>query len=469
MTRSCDIAVLGGGPAGCLAAMRLAGQGYDVAIVSTTGRLQRLEGLSERIIDIFGVQGCHAALDAVGPTVERLAIWNGESVARNRETIVDRRALDDGLRQDVRAANVDVIDAKVGRVALRNDDIEVRCAASGGKGFALTCRYLVEARGRRAPAPSGRREKGPSTTALTRTIRGVEPAARTVVASHRDGWLWFVSVGDGVGHLQIFLDSEGDALPKKAGLAPYFDNLAAELGLPDGLLDGLLDGGRFVGAPQTRDASSWIADGLIDERTIRIGDAAVAVDPLSGHGIFEALGSALAAGAAVHTILSDPRSIKTACDFYSERATDAFYRYCRVGRDFYALETRWPERPFWRRRANWPDEEPSHRPMGLDAPRVEMRPVVENGLVVSREVCVTPDHPRGVWRIADVPVVDLARLLSQSVTTPLDDLSTAAAHRFDIDRERIGIAIGWLRYRGILDDSDGAVIHLTNLDARNHG
>ncbi len=107
--------------------------------------------------------------------------------------------------------------------------------------------------------------------------------------------------------------------------------------------------------------------------------------------------------------------------------------------------------------------------MGLDAPRVEMRPVVENGLVVSREVCVTPDHPRGVWRIADVPVVDLARLLSQSVTTPLDDLSTAAAHRFDIDRERIGIAIGWLRYRGILDDSDGAVIHLTNLDARNHG
>ena len=41
--------------------------------------------------------------------------------------------------------------------------------------------------------------------------------------------------------------------------------------------------------------------------------------------------------------------------------------------------------------------------MDATAPRVETKPVVDGNLIVQREVCVTADHPRGVWRIARTP------------------------------------------------------------------
>ncbi|EGC97958.1 monooxygenase FAD-binding protein, partial [Burkholderia sp. TJI49] len=39
---------------------------------------------------------------------------------------------------------------------------------------------------------------------------------------------------------------------------------------------------------------------------LRVGDAAMAVDPLSGNGIFQSLSSALQAPAVIHTLLAHP-------------------------------------------------------------------------------------------------------------------------------------------------------------------
>ncbi|MCP4330221.1 MAG: FAD-dependent oxidoreductase [Alphaproteobacteria bacterium] len=454
-----DIAVLGAGPAGCLTALLLRERGYDVAILSTPRARLTVEGLSDRVIEFLSTYECRNALAAVGPRVERLPIWNGESAARNRESVTERKAFDAGLLSDASARGVTAIAGRVGRIDMSDGDTVIGYRHSGGIARRLRCRFVVEARGRRAPHPHGRAQRGPETTALIRKMTGIPPRPETIVAALADGWVWYVSTGDGIGYLQFFLDGSAGALPKRPGLDAFFDARVAALGPAAGMVPL----GDPAGQPMTRNATAWLAKELIGDRKIRVGDAAVAVDPLSGNGVFEAFGSALAAVAAVHTMLSGTGDAALAQAFYTERECEAFRRYCRVGRDFYRLETRWPKNPFWRARAAWPDDAPAHGGLRSAPPRVELNPVVENGLVVAREVCVTPDHPRGVWRIAGVAVIDLARFIVSQQGRSIADLTDRAAASLDADADGVAVALNWLRYRGILIDGPPHQIHLVGL------
>jgi hypothetical protein len=182
---------------------------------------------------------------------------------------------------------------------------------------------------------------------------------------------------------------------------------------------------------------------------IRIGDAALAMDPLAGHGVFEALASATTAVPVVRTLLEHPTEAASAFRFYRQRIDHTFLRLARIGRDFYALERRWQDEPFWRERRTWPDREPAHARPGdpADAPAIEVMPVVEDGYIVEREVIVTADHPRGVWQVDGVPIVALLRHLCAGAPT---DPAPLAEH-FGRTSAEIGTALGWLRFRGLLE------------------
>src|SRR5690606_36143286 len=159
-------------------------------------------------------------------------------------------------------------------------------------------RYLVEARGRRAP---GRRLRGPATTALGRLFEGVPATARTAVAGFLEGWAWYASTGDGTGALHILLPS-ARPLPKRAALPEFFESLLDRIG-------GARDwGGAGHGAGEVlaRHAEAGRAVSPVEDRLSRVGDAALAMDPLSGHGVFEAVASARAAAPVVNTILRRP-------------------------------------------------------------------------------------------------------------------------------------------------------------------
>ena len=64
-----------------------------------------------------------------------------------------------------------------------------------------------------------------------------------------------------------------------------------------------------------------------------IGDASAAMDPLSGHGMFWAVSSALAAAAVRRTLAAgrDAAGDTLARRFLGQRATDLFLRQARIG------------------------------------------------------------------------------------------------------------------------------------------
>ena len=451
-SQECDLIVVGAGPAGVLTAILLARQGHAVTLLAVGRPRPRIEGLSQRVLDTLRAQGLSEAIQAVGPEVERLVAWNGERSARNREHVTDRVAFDAALLRDAARNAVRVLPVERLTYEQTGERPAVRAITEDGKSLTLQGRFLVEARGRSAPSSRNRETRGPETTALVRGIEGGPNARCTAVESFADGWAWFVCDGTAA-FLQIFVDS-ASGLPKRSALTEFFDaQLRALPSIPD-----LIGDGHAVGPVMTRGASARLADGLIGPSHLRVGDAAAAVDPLSGHGIFEALGSALAAGAVVQTLLERPENAALAERFFRERTEGAFQRYARVGRDFYALETRWPDRPFWQARALWPDREPAHRAPDADAVRVETRPVIEAGFVVERRVVVTADQPRGIWRIDEVPLADLLDLLQKAQGESLAANQAAFARQLQASEGQLATALDWLRARRLLASGERIVL-----------
>lgn len=137
----------------------------------------------------------------------------------------------------------------------------------------------------------------------------------------------------------------------------------------------------------------------------------MAVDPLSGNGIFQSLSSALQAPAVINTLLQRPERAALAQRFHAQRVEQLFLRFARIGRDFYADEQRWAERPFWQARRQWPDREPAHPEPDFSALRIEHAPVLREGLVDQAEVVITPDQPLGIWHVQGVELAPLLRRL----------------------------------------------------------
>ncbi|MDJ0944748.1 MAG: FAD-dependent monooxygenase [Kiloniellales bacterium] len=439
-----EVVVAGAGPAGVLTAILLTRLGREVLLLAGGRRRPRIEGLSQRVVEVLKRQGLDRAAAAVGPSVRREVLWNGEAGARNLEHVTPREAFDAALRQDAEVAGVHV--QEVRRLTLEEDAAGAGLDITGpdGERHRIRPEIFVEARGRAAPGPKARQIRGPETTAITRRIAGGDARAGTALESFPDGWAWYVADGADA-FLQIFLDSR-DGLPKRAALPAVFERAAAQLTL----IAGVIGAGRTAGAVTTRNATPYLSRDLTTHASLRIGDAALAVDPLSGHGVFEALGSALAAAAVVNTLIARPERRALARRFHEERARSGFLRACRIGRDFYALERRWPERPFWQARAAWPDPEAAHRPAGEGDLVVEPRPVVETGLIVERRVVVTPDQPRGIWRVDETPLAELLDLLRDRQGLRLADCAGELAGRLSVTERQLATALDWLRARRLL-------------------
>lgn len=421
-----DVAILGGGPAGALLARLLAGRGYAVRLhVLPPGRRQGpgwIEGLAPRAIERLRGSGALTTLPAIGP-LTREAHWGGLSNRHNREALVDRTTFDAALVAEARAAGVTVVEGRVSAGVTARD---------------VNARLLIEARGRQAPRRAVAL-RGPRTVALVRHYGypGQNSVAETILAAAPFGWVWAAFPGDGTVSVQIVMDADSTSL-NRTRAAALFD--AALARCPE--VASRLGGFQPLGPVHGRDAGALLAAELGSADHLRIGDAAHAIDPLAGHGLYEAIAGAKAAEAVAATLLDRPADRARALRFHHDRCTDVFLRHARIGRDFHRMEQRWRDAPFWAARRPWPDDAPVHAAPQSAPPRVVTMPVNMRGYIEDHPVIVTADHPRGIYSIAGVPLVSL---LAEPETMTADSL----ARRYDVTPGDVDSARGWLRLRGL--------------------
>lgn len=390
--------------------------------------------------------GFQRAYGVVGPCVKRVVSWNGETSSINHEYVVERNAFDKALREDIAALGIPVIAGRVKNLEREDGEWQVQVRGENGKTIFINASYVVEARGRRSPVGEGKRLRGPATTALSQLWRLDHREAATAAASYENGWAWYASAGDGVAAVQIEVSANDGDMPAKNQLEDFYSEQIKNIKEAENWLKGATP----VGPVRARYATPCFHTSLVEDGLIRVGDAALAGDPLSGQGVFEGIAGAFAAGAVVNTILRKPSRTDLAKEFYNERAESTFLRHVRTGRDFYRREERWADSPFWQARVNFPDNEPAHLSPLAAAAGVEQRPVVEDGFIVSRDVVVTPDHPRGIFQVAGVPVAPLLRHLneeSENTEITPEELSGFMQK----PSGDVAIALDWLRYRELVN------------------
>lgn len=392
------IVVLGAGPAGAATAIGLRRLGYPVTVVSDWRRFAAVEGVSQRVLEGLRHAGLGGALSEAAMPATRQVRWNGEHLQMNQEFLLDRQRFDRALRADLARAGVTLIEGRIREVA-HAEGHQVRL----DDGQTLQAEFLVEARGRQAPLAADRM-RGPETISLLNVWHDALGAPASAVESLDDGWAWMARLADGRCYWQITLDAQG--VPTKAVLPEYCATRRR-----DSALVAELFGAQAMEPAQVhaRSSTAILAGECVGDDWIRVGDAAMAVDPLSGNGIFQSLSSALQAPVVINTLLRRPERAALARQFHQQRVEQLFMRFARIGRDFYGQEQTRAGLPFWARRRGWPDAQPLHLTADWRSVQVARRPVLREGFVDEAEVVVTADQPLGVWHLQGVELAPVVR------------------------------------------------------------
>lgn len=428
--RRATVGIVGGGPAGSSLAIRLARLGHGVVIVTDGRTRYGLQGVSRRTLEALIELRASEALHIVGSPVPRLVLWNGAEASPNDESLVDRRDFDRTLLRDAVNAGAECIVATVRQTP--GSSGRLKAVRRDGKALDVAATLWVDARGRSVLRATAIEAAGPPTVAVQQHFRSAIGGARSGIASVQDGWCWVGVREDGYGIVQYTTNRKRGAL---AGIGST--DLPATLVDRHPALRRLLSRTHPTGAVRAYPAGLALVDA---ETCFHAGDARLAPDPLSGHGLYEALAGSLHMAAAVNTVLRTPNNATLAHRFVRERARERYAVLATMSARVHREETRWSTQPFWAERREAPQTTPT-APSATSI--VRGAAVLDNDRIVAADVVVTPDCPRGVWRVHDVPVVDLLRRLRGGQSLE------AAAGALGVPLDRSTQAAHWLERQGL--------------------
>ena len=370
-----DAAVVGAGPAGAATARWLALQGRHVALLERT----RFE--SPRIGESLA-PNVQEPLRALGQWSEFLALaplpsfgirsrW-GNPVEQTHSHVlnpyghgwhVDRRAFDHMLARGAVAAGAHLFEGIGTRCSVYREGywrLQTMPATlqPDVPHQALCARVLIDATGRRAQVS---RSLGARRLLLDRLVgvamqwAGVDVAEQRhlLVETAREGWWYTAPLPSGT---QYEADAMIAMLMTDADLCATLRLTAAEqwqaiLQRADAT-SRRLRGARRTSSPRVHCALShrlrrdcatsggpWLA----------VGDASLAVDPISGSGVLRALRTARAAADTVSAMLDEPGTLQESLAAYETARDQECTTYLRERVHYYAAEQRF-DTPFWQRR-----------------------------------------------------------------------------------------------------------------------
>ncbi len=349
----------GGGPGGATAALRLAQAGRRVLLAdrSEPGQVRVGEALPPAARPLLRDLGLWERLCDEGhlPCRGNDSAWGSAFLASTDFVFdpnghgwhLDRARFDAFLRAEAAAAGVEVRRVAVtGAARARRGGWEV----SLDDGTVLAARWLIDATGRRcavARRQGGRRRVLDATVAVVGRLVGTSPQvskntlARTLVEAVPGGW-WYTTPVPGGGHVAAYV-TDRDLLPASVRKREGFGALLGRTSHVGPRLEGY----TLTASPKQVAAGSACSIPPAGTGWLAVGDAAAAFDPLSSQGLFTALYTGMSAAETVEAELGGQAALET----YVSQVFRIFDAYLRNLARFYALERRWPDHLFWRRRS----------------------------------------------------------------------------------------------------------------------
>jgi flavin-dependent dehydrogenase len=169
-------------------------------------------------------------------------------------------------------------------------------ATEGGAYVEVSALFVIDAAGRAGVLPRRRRLLSPPTIALYGYWRGERFTSATRIVAMNDHWCWGALLPDNRYSAMVFADP-GSVKHKGQSLDKRYRRLILESGLIE-------DTQAELDSPtRACDATAYVDAELVGEDFIKVGEAGLALDPLSSTGVQKAVQSSLVASCSVHTIL----------------------------------------------------------------------------------------------------------------------------------------------------------------------
>lgn len=367
---SFDALVIGAGPAGVSAALRLQQLGYRVLLVERSTVWPRVhvgEALTPGVRNIIELLDANDALAAV-PHVAHAAsrvLWRSRTpdlLQQAGSAIVDRGRFDAALLALARHRGVELEQpARLLHLSGVAGDWRVSLLCGEARCRQVRTRYILDASGRGALP---RIDCAPRLAAIWGEVDQsalAELEGGTQVEALEHGWLWAGCLPGQRYRLMLVCDPQSSRQATPGGPEARLHAacaasrlLRAAAGLP------------LLGAVQMCSATPYLALDSWQDGSLKLGDAAFALDPVSSSGVEKAMRFSLQAAVALHTVLSDedPGSHALARRFFEGRLVEACARHAHWTAAYYGQA--WcADQPFWQERTR-------HEAIGDSAVRPEL-------------------------------------------------------------------------------------------------
>ncbi|HEY4187665.1 MAG TPA: tryptophan 7-halogenase [Polyangia bacterium] len=350
------VVVIGAGPAGCVFATRMAQLGFDVCLIERARfpRARLGESLSPGVMPMLASMGAAAAVEAARfPRVHAVDTnWEGTETVRQdpraQGMLVDRGVFDAALLATAAArAGVRVLQpAQVRRRVATNDGWRLFIETADGP-VTLDAGFLADGSGRAARLGGHRRAMGPRTIAIHGYWTGARLPERPRIEAGAREWYWGVPIPDGSYNTLVFVDAARFRTEPGISLDARLRALLERSSLMRDTRDVALRA-----SARATDATAYVDEDCVSDRHLKLGDAALALDPLSSSGVQKAIQTALSGAIVANTLLRRPEASEAALRFYRDSLSDAATRHRAWAAEHYATAAAWRPDPFWTSRAS---------------------------------------------------------------------------------------------------------------------
>lgn len=350
-----DVAVVGAGAAGAAAAAIIA-RSASVALIDRVAEPvwrigETLPGAARRPLAAIGAWEDFLAAEHDSAPLKVSRWGSDEAVAldafRDPDGVgwrIDRARFEADLRANaVRRGVRLLVPAHVEGIAAASDGWSVRL----NDGRIVSAHVLIDASGRRTRLlrDHGQRQMVADRLACAyQTVAAADGDAATYVEATEDGW-WYSAVLPGQSRLVAFHgDSDLGAVARIFEAGPVAAALSVA-GLAE--LIGAVD--SSTASPPAMCSAASIAHSAAGKRWLAAGDAALAFDPLSSQGLFNALVTGIEAGSNALAMLDDAKTDAAMRD-HAAMIGRVWQAYSGHHATYYRMELRWRDAPFWQRR-----------------------------------------------------------------------------------------------------------------------
>lgn len=461
-----EVCIIGGGPAGATLGRRLRQLGHSVVIVEKRAfpRSHIGESLINGVLPLLEVLDIRREIENAGFLRPQGTVIRWAAAVERRQSFgeagfqVNRGRFDHLLLQSALTLGAEILQpARLLRLQPSGNGNWRSLVRWKATDITIASRFVADASGRTGALAGVKRRSSVKTLALYAYWTGVPlDGPETRIDVSEDGWFWGAPLPDGEFNATVFIDASmyRTGIRQAGSLEAFYEKLLAGSELLRNCLSG-----RRISRVRGCDATPFYDDEPVTPYSIKVGEAAFSIDPLSSQGVQTAIGSALHAAAVIHTILLRPDHTELAVEFYRMRQAQSVALHKQAAEKFYGEVSLMRQGKFWRRRkldsAPKLIDAPADRlpaislqtPLQLAAEvRFEVIPVVQGEFIAPIKAMVSPRLSQPVAFLAGIAVEPLVASIKKPVAA--GQLLRAWGER--MPEETAVAMMQWLRENGVL-------------------